>query len=162
MISTGRVSPWGLGGGSWGRPLSQGSGRFQTCQFGRVPLFVFSESRAYALTTRATKNLQNFLARGRNVAILDPSNATRTTRGAKQTRSKQTIKMKNHKWSQQNVLGVTGGSGRPHGIDTWQTCERCGCSRGSGPQSTHTGARVIRRWCRDADGYVVDRLPACG
>jgi hypothetical protein len=67
----------------------------------------------------------------------------------------------NHKWSKQESQGVMNGSGRPHGVDVWQTCERCGCERGSGPQSTHTGKRVIRRWVRDARGYAVDRLPTC-
>lgn len=67
----------------------------------------------------------------------------------------------NHKWSKENAWGVTGGSGRPHGVDVSQTCEKCGCSRGSGPQSTHTGKRVIRRWYLDVDGNPVDQLPKC-
>jgi hypothetical protein len=53
------------------------------------------------------------------------------------------------------------GSGRPHGVDVWQTCERCGCQRGSGPQSTHTGARVVRRWYRSASGDRVAHLHVC-
>ena len=67
----------------------------------------------------------------------------------------------NHRWSKVEAWGVTGGSGRPHGVDLSQVCERCGCERGSGPQSTHNGKRVIRRWVRDADGRLTDRLPRC-
>jgi hypothetical protein len=67
----------------------------------------------------------------------------------------------NHKWSKTEARGVMGGSGRPHGVDVWQTCTVCGCSRGSGPQSTHTGARVIRRWLRDSEGRSVTSLPRC-
>lgn len=67
----------------------------------------------------------------------------------------------NHKWSKEQAWGVTPGSGRPHGVDVWQTCERCGWSRGSGPQSTHTGKRVIRRWIRDAAGNPATRLRKC-
>lgn len=67
----------------------------------------------------------------------------------------------NHKWGERQAEGVTNGSGRPHGVDLWRTCERCGCSHGSGPQSTHTGARVIRRWIRGADGERRDSLPSC-
>ena len=66
-----------------------------------------------------------------------------------------------HKWTKARAQGVTSGSGRPHGVDVCQECERCGVSRGSGPQSTHTGRRVIRRWMRDAHGNTVDRLPTC-
>lgn len=69
--------------------------------------------------------------------------------------------MKNHKWSKQECQGVTSGSGRPHGVDTWQYCQRCGVGRGSGPQSTHTGKRVIRRWFEERNGDRVERLPEC-
>lgn len=69
--------------------------------------------------------------------------------------------MKNHKWSKAEAQGVRSGSGRPHGVDTWQTCKRCGCKRGSGPQSTHTGARVIRRWLKNTHGDTVETLPPC-
>lgn len=67
----------------------------------------------------------------------------------------------NHKWETNQAMGVQSGCGRPHGVDISETCTVCGASRGSGPQSTHTGARVIRRWMRDAKGNRVDKLPAC-
>lgn len=58
----------------------------------------------------------------------------------------------NHKWTGWKSQGVTPGSGRPHGVDVWRECKRCGVEMGSGPQSTHTGGRVIRRWHIDARG----------
>jgi hypothetical protein len=69
----------------------------------------------------------------------------------------------NHKWKQWESRGVTSGSGRPHGVDVWRTCTRCGMVMGSGPQSTHTGARVVRRWHRPEDGHPVPgwAVPRC-
>lgn len=57
-----------------------------------------------------------------------------------------------HKWTGWKSQGVKSGSGRPHGVDVWRRCERCGVEMGSGPWSTHTGGRVIRRWHLDATG----------
>lgn len=67
---------------------------------------------------------------------------------------------KNHSWKY-SCYGVSPGSGRPHGtIETW-TCRRCGCQKSSGPESTHTGARVVRRRFLGAHGYPVERLSEC-
>ena len=70
----------------------------------------------------------------------------------------------NHNWTGWKSQGVTGGSGRPHGVDSWRACKRCGVEMGSGPQSTHTGARVIRRWHIDAHGNREAgwAIPTCG
>lgn len=67
----------------------------------------------------------------------------------------------NHKWTENQARGVTGGSGRPHGVDESWTCEVCGASKGRGPQSTHTGWRVIRWWYQDSHGDRQDSLPSC-
>jgi hypothetical protein len=67
----------------------------------------------------------------------------------------------NHKWIKNQTRAVKSGCGRPYGVDVSETCARCGVSRGSGPQSTHTGARVIRRWIKGPWSNRLDRLPAC-
>lgn len=66
-----------------------------------------------------------------------------------------------HQWKQEQTWGVASGSGRPHGVDEAWTCERCGAQKCRGPQSTHTGRRVIRWAYRDGNGYRADALPAC-
>lgn len=66
-----------------------------------------------------------------------------------------------HKWTENQARGVTGGSGRPHGVDESWTCERCGASKGRGPESTFTGRRVIRWHYTDAYGYLAESLPSC-
>lgn len=68
--------------------------------------------------------------------------------------------MKHHKWTY-SAWGVTPGSGRPHGVDETWTCERCGASKGRGPQSRHTGRRVIRWWTRGPDGEEIERMGEC-
>lgn len=66
-----------------------------------------------------------------------------------------------HRWKKEQTWGVPSGSGRPHGVDESWTCIRCGCAKGRGPQSTHTGKRVIRWNYQDGNGYNVDVLPSC-
>jgi len=66
-----------------------------------------------------------------------------------------------HKWTQNQAWGVTGGCGRPHGVDESWTCKVCGARKGRGPQSTQTGQRVIRWSYTDADGEQVESLPSC-
>lgn len=66
-----------------------------------------------------------------------------------------------HSWEENQAWGVTPGSGRPHGVDESWTCTVCGATKGRGPQSTHTGQRVIRWSYTDAHGNRVDSLPAC-
>ena len=66
-----------------------------------------------------------------------------------------------HQWTQNQAWGVASGSGRPHGVDEFWTCDVCGASKGRGPQSTHTGRRVIRWSYIDACGERVDSLPGC-
>ena len=65
-----------------------------------------------------------------------------------------------HKWTHQ-VQGVTGGSGRPHGVDGYSTCSVCGAGKSRGPWSTHSGKRLIRWHYNDAHGYGVDSMPRC-
>ena len=66
-----------------------------------------------------------------------------------------------HKWTRNQTYGVQSGSGRPHGVDEFWTCAVCGARKGRGPQSTHTGQRVIRWSYSDAHGNRVDSLPSC-
>lgn len=68
--------------------------------------------------------------------------------------------MKNHKWKY-SAQCVTPGSGRHHGVDECWTCTHCGAQKSRGPQSTHTGARVIRWTFRDSRGDSVSSLPSC-
>jgi hypothetical protein len=68
-------------------------------------------------------------------------------------------KKMNHKWEKNQAYGS--GPGRPHGVDESWTCARCAMSRGRGPQSTHTGRRIIRWYYLDDHGYPTDRLPEC-
>ena len=69
--------------------------------------------------------------------------------------------MKNHKWTQNQTVGVRPGSGRPHGVDESWTCERCGAGKSRGPESTFSGRRVIRWNYNDAHGNRVDMLLGC-
>jgi hypothetical protein len=65
-----------------------------------------------------------------------------------------------HKWQQNQSYGVTG-SGRPYGVDESWTCCKCGLTKGRGPESTHTGKRVIRWSYQHRDGYFLDYIPSC-
>ncbi len=69
--------------------------------------------------------------------------------------------MKRHKWQYDGAVGVTPGSGRPHGADESWTCTRCGVCKSRGPANTASGKRVIRWTYRDNDGYQIDDLPSC-
>jgi len=68
-------------------------------------------------------------------------------------------KQTKHQWTENQAWGT--GSGRPHGVDESWSCTVCGARKGRGPQSTHTGHRVIRWSYTDAHGYRVDSLPTC-
>lgn len=70
----------------------------------------------------------------------------------------------NHKWGKWNSLGVATGRGRPHGVDVWRECKNCGTSMGSGPWSTSSGKRVIRRWVEEENGKRYsgwEYIPSC-
>lgn len=67
----------------------------------------------------------------------------------------------NHKWEQNQTYGVQNGNGRPHGVDESWICKKCGSSKGRGPQSTHTGERVIRWTFKNSHENEVGYISSC-